>query len=139
LLESRFLAAARVVNAAIDLSDGLAGDLRRICAESRVGAVVDLRRLPVSQSLLAYSRARGTDPLQYALTGGEDYELLFTVPVEKVAQVEKAIRHGQLCATSIGRITAPRQGLRVILADGKRRTLQAHGYEHLIARNGRRP
>ncbi len=114
LVESRILAAARMANAAIDLSDGLAGDLRRLCTESRVGAVVDLRRLPVSQSLLAYSRARRKDPLQYAVTGGEDYELLFTVPMEKVAQVERVIRRGQLCATSIGRITASRQGLRVI-------------------------
>jgi thiamine-monophosphate kinase len=136
--ESRLLAAARVVNAAIDLSDGLAGDLRRICAESRVGAIVDLRRLPVSQSLLAYSRARRKDALQYALTGGEDYELLFTVPLEKVAQVERAIRRGQLCATSIGRITPPQQGLQVISVDGKCRILQAHGYEHLIGKNGNR-
>ena len=84
-------------------------------------------------------RAPVGDPLQYAVTGGEDYELLFTVPMEKVAQLERVIRRGQLCATPIGRITASRQGLRVVSVDGKCRPLQAHGYEHLIAKNGRRP
>ncbi len=138
LVESRALVAARVANAAIDISDGLAGDLRRLCTESRVGALVDLRRLPVSQSLLAYSRARRKDPFHYAMTGGEDYELLFTVPREKVVQVEGLIRRG-LCATAIGRITTARQGVRVIAVDGKCRILHAHGYEHLIAKNGRRP
>ena len=138
LVESRMLAAAHMATAAIDLSDGLAGDLRHLCTESRVGAVVDLRRLPVSQSLVAYSRARGKDPLDYAVPGGEDYELLFTVPVAKIAQVERLIRRGQLCATAIGRITPSRQGLRVISADGTCRPLQAHGYEHLIGRIGRR-
>ena len=139
LVESRTLAAARVANAAIDLSDGLAGDLRRLCTESRVGAVVDLQRLPVSRSLQAYSRVRRKDPLHYAVTGGEDYELLFTVPVKKVAQVERLIRRGLLCATAIGRITPARQGLRVMSVDGKSRALQAHGYEHLIGKNGGRP
>jgi thiamine-monophosphate kinase len=138
LVESRLLAAARVVSAAIDLSDGLAGDLRRLCTESRVGAVIDLRRLPVSRSLVAYSRARLKDPLHYAVTGGEDYELLFTVPVAKVTRVERLIRRGLLCATSIGRITALRQGLRVISIDGQSGVLQAHGHEHLIGKNGRR-
>jgi thiamine-monophosphate kinase len=139
LMESRMLAAAHMATAAIDLSDGLAGDLRHICAESRLGVVVDLRRLPMSQSLLAYSRRRGKDPLAYALPGGEDYELLFTVPLEKVAQVERLIRGGRLCATAIGRMTSSRQGLRVLSADGQSRPLQAHGYEHVIGKNGRSP
>ena len=73
------------------------------------------------------------------MAGGEDYELLFTVPLKKARRVETMIRQGQLCATSIGRITASHEGLRVISADGKDRPLRAQGYEHLIANNGHRP
>jgi thiamine-monophosphate kinase len=130
LPEGRTLAERRVASAAIDLSDGLAGDLRHICEESGVGATLDLRRLPLSPALLDYARARRQDPTHYALRGGEDYELLFTVPAGKVSEAEALIRRGRLCATSIGSITARRHGLQTIGHDGKTRALAARSYEH---------
>jgi thiamine-monophosphate kinase len=104
-----------------------------------VGALLDMRRLPVSRSLVSYARAQHKNPLEYALTGGEDYELLFTVPVKKVSQVDALIHRGQLCATPIGRMTAPREGLRIISANGKTGPLKARGYEHRIGLVGRHP
>jgi thiamine-monophosphate kinase len=139
LAESRTLAGSGVASSAIDLSDGLAGDLRHICEESSVGAVLDVRRLPVSHSLVSYAHAERKDPLDYALLGGEDYELLFTVPVKKVSQVEALIHRGQLCATPIGRMTAPREGLRIITAGGKTGPLRVRGYEHHVGMIGCRP
>jgi thiamine-monophosphate kinase len=132
LAEAQRLAKGRLASAAIDLSDGLAGDLRHVCEESGVGALVDVRRLPLSPSLLAYAQRQRQDPVAYALSGGEDYELLFTVPPTQVARVEALIRRRQLRATAIGAITPRRQGLRLIGADGAVRPLTSKGYEHRL-------
>jgi thiamine-monophosphate kinase len=132
LKEARHLADGRLASAAIDVSDGLAGDIRHICEESRVGCLIDTRKLPLSPQLLTHARARKRDPITYALSGGEDYELLFTVPPAKVARVDSLIRQRLLRATPIGLMTSRRQGLRVIGADGAVRPLTAKGYEHRI-------
>jgi len=132
LTEGRTLAEDKLASAAIDLSDGLAGDLRHICEESGVGALVDVRRLPLSSPLIAHARARRRSPVEYALSGGEDYELLFTVPPRKIARVEAHIRLRRLHATDIGTITARRQGLRMIGYDNTVRPLTARGYEHRL-------
>ncbi len=132
LREARRLAEGRLASAVIDLSDGLASDVRHICEESKVGCLIDARQLPLSSPLTAHARARRRDPIEYALGGGEDYELLFTVPPSKVPLVERLIRRRQLRATLIGRITPARQGLRIIGADGSVRPLTAKGYEHRL-------
>ena len=132
LREARQLAEGRLASAAIDLSDGLAGDIRHICEESTVGCLIDVRQLPLSAALIAHARARQRDPLAYALSGGEDYELLFTVRPGRVPHVERLIRRRLLRATPIGRITTARQGLRVINIDGSVRPLTATGYEHRL-------
>jgi thiamine-monophosphate kinase len=132
LTEGRMLAAGHLASAAIDLSDGLAGDVRRICEESTVGCLIDARALPLSAPLLAHARARRQDPLTYALGGGEDYELLFTVPPAKIPRVDELIRRRRLRATPIGSITPAPRGLRIIGADGSARPLTAKGYEHRL-------
>ncbi len=132
LREARQLAEGRLASAAIDLSDGLAGDVRHICEESKVGCLIDARQLPLSSPLLAHAQAGRRDPIEYALGGGEDYELLFTVPPAKVPHVERLIRRRLLRATPIGSITPARRGLRIIGADGSVRPLAAKGYEHRL-------
>jgi thiamine-monophosphate kinase len=79
LEEARIFASSGLVHSAIDLSDGLAADLRHICARSGVGAVVDTSSIPLSEELRALCKAVDKDPIQVALTGGEDYRLLVTV------------------------------------------------------------
>lgn len=68
--------------AAIDLSDGLAKDLPRLCRESSVGAEVDAGRLPLARGFTRLSKALDADPIDLALAGGEDYVLLFTLPAD---------------------------------------------------------
>jgi thiamine-monophosphate kinase len=138
LKEARLLAEGGLASAAIDLSDGLAGDLRHICEESGVGSVIEAGRLPISPALIAYARTRHRDPTEYALSGGEDYELLFTVPPRSVPRVNTLIRQGRLRATDIGAITPKRFGLRIAGADGSVRPLRAGSYEHVIGKR-RRP
>ncbi|TLY18400.1 MAG: thiamine-phosphate kinase [Nitrospirae bacterium] len=132
LIEGRILADGRLASAAIDVSDGLAGDIRHICEESRVGCLIDARKLPLSPHLLAHAQAHKRDPIAYALSGGEDYELLFTVPPAKVSRVDSLIRRQVLRATPIGQITPRRQGLRLIGVDGSASPLTATGYEHRL-------
>jgi thiamine-monophosphate kinase len=94
----------------MDLSDGLVTDLPRLCARSRVGAVVDPSLLPVPPSLAAEPDLR-----QWQLAAGDDYELLFTAPPANRAAIEHlAARLGRR-ATRIGTITA---SVAVVLTDG---------------------
>ncbi len=103
--------------AMMDISDGLLIDLGRLCRESRVGARIRVDRLPLSQGLVESSRLLKVSPVDLALHGGEDYELLFTAAAPQIPG-----------ATCIGEIV--RSGLKVIGPDGKPVKQQAKGYEH---------
>jgi thiamine-monophosphate kinase len=125
----RVLAARRLATAAIDLSDGLASDLRRLCDASGVGAEIDLPSLPLSNELKAYADSVGRDPIEYAISSGEDFELLFTVdPTCLNRAVRLAI--DKTPVTPIGRILPRRAGLQVVDASGKNTPLDAKGYDH---------
>jgi thiamine-monophosphate kinase len=113
-----WLAEKRLATAAMDLSDGLSSDLPRLCAASGVGARVDAAKLPVvlisppGRSAQRHSETRQTHPhldeaLQLALHGGDDYELLFTVPRRKEMQIPPSFEGVPLI--SIGEITASRK------------------------------
>jgi thiamine-monophosphate kinase len=67
----------------IDISDGLVIDLSRLCKESKVGALVYADKIPLSNELQKASEYLGLSPLDLALGGGEDYELLFTAPAKE--------------------------------------------------------
>jgi thiamine-monophosphate kinase len=132
LVEARWLAGAFPVHAMIDLSDGLAGDLRHLLAASQVGAELQADAVPVS--LAARRRARehpsARPPLAAALADGEDFELLFTLPKTHAVPLLDAwkTRFPGLRLTCIGRITAE-PGLRLHDRGGVR-TLDLHGYAH---------
>ena len=104
-------------NAMMDISDGLLIDLSRLCRESRVGATVYEEQLPISDELKAAADHLGKDPLSYALSGGEDYEVLFTAPPD--AEVD---------ACCIGKITG--RGMFMIKKDNRRIKISAKGYQH---------
>jgi thiamine-monophosphate kinase len=125
-----FLAQNDRVSAAIDLSDGLAQDLGHICEMSQVGAVIDLDKLPISHHLAEYCGGNSKDAARLCLSGGEDYELLFTV---REAGLEPFIAEWrgrfELPATMIGRMTSKFEGVR--LRDGDEfMPADAPGYDH---------
>jgi thiamine-monophosphate kinase len=130
LSEGQLIASKGLATAMMDLSDGLASDLRRLCESSRVGAVIDLASLPVSSSLARYAHLRRKDPLEYALAGGEDFELLFTVPSARAKKLLQLQQRGQIRVTQIGQILPGREGLMIMTKEGRMKTLRAKGYEH---------
>jgi thiamine-monophosphate kinase len=81
---ARALAEVELVHAAIDLSDGLSGDLRRLCEASGVAATIDAFAVPVNPHAAGLERARGGDALALALHGGEDYQLLLATAPESL-------------------------------------------------------
>jgi thiamine-monophosphate kinase len=126
----QLLATRRLATAVIDLSDGLSGDLRHLCKQSRVGAEIDLASIPVSPACRAFARPSSVAPAVLALAGGEDYELLFTVAPGRQAAVERSAKRAGVRLTRIGRITARRQGLLVRDTSGRVRPLPVTSYEH---------
>ena len=80
------------VHSMMDTSDGIASDLRHILRASGLSALVECASLPFSKELLAVSMLHDWDPLELALTSGEDYELLFTISPESLGQVEQALK-----------------------------------------------
>jgi thiamine-monophosphate kinase len=115
--------------AMMDLSDGLAKDLTRLCAESGVGVRLDLGSIPVSPALLEAAPVLGVDPLELALGGGEDYELLATIDATDAdhARAQLADRFG-VTLTEVGVIIE--EGLVAVGADGVERTLEPKGWDH---------
>ena len=136
--EGRWLVTHRLSTAAIDLSDGLAGDIRHLCDQSRVGAELYLSSLPISPPCLSFARAHRLEPSELALTGGEDYELLFTIPAANRRRFESHAARTRYCFTCIGEIRPRSFGLRVRAADGSLRPLIARSYEHFRTSAARR-
>ena len=126
----RWLVRARVASSAIDLSDGLSGDIRHVCQASRVGVDIHADRLPLSPHCRAYATQSHVDPIQFALTGGEDYELAFTVPPTKQRRLEQLSRDCAVPIARIGVITPHRLGLRIVKRDGSWEKLANTSFEH---------
>jgi thiamine-monophosphate kinase len=116
----------------IDLSDGLAGDLRHILRRSGVGAELLERAIPISRAARLQARAESPakPPLLAALTDGEDFELLFATPGKQAVPLLDAWKRQfpTVRLSCIGRITAAR-GLKLRDKTGIR-SLEAHGYVH---------
>lgn len=115
-----------IASAAIDVSDGLYADLTKICEASGAGALVDVSRIPISPLWRDY--VDEGKRLAWALAGGDDYQLCFTVPRSQVAKVEGWIKEGKLTATAIGKVT--RKTELVLMKNGKAYEPQSKGYNH---------
>jgi len=129
--EGRLLAKARIPSAMIDLSDGLSSDLGHLMKQSGLGAVIEAAQLPLSNPLQRATLQTGVDPIEYALNGGEDYELLFSVPKSKIKKLQKMIENGLIGARRIGRMVPPRTGFRLIDSSGRSRAITPGGWDHL--------
>ncbi|MFA9461916.1 thiamine-phosphate kinase [Thiohalorhabdus methylotrophus] len=113
-------------SAAIDVSDGLLADLRHMAAASGVGIEIDAARLPLSAPMGEWAWATGRDPLPLALSGGEDFELVFTAGEEAFEGIHRAKYQNDTPFTAIGRVTAERPG--AVFGDGVPEA--AGGYDH---------
>ncbi len=115
--------------AMMDVSDGLAKDLSRLCLESGVGAEISLASVPVARALEPAAAVLGVDPLELALSGGEDYELLATLDGGAVAPARDELheRFG-VPLTDVGVVID--EGLYAIGADGDRVALEPKGWDH---------
>jgi thiamine-monophosphate kinase len=129
-----WLATRRIASAMIDISDGLSTDLGRLCAASGVGARVWAERIPCVQipagrmgrsvsKLLARLKS---NPLQMALDGGDDYELLFTVPRQHVRRLRRAPGFSEIA--SIGEIERGRE-ITLVDKDGRAKRLRPGGWD----------
>lgn len=104
-----------VASSAIDLSDGLLGDLGHVLRASRVGAVLDWQALPATPEVRALP---GDWPVRCLLTGGDDYELAFTAPASADAAVRRAAAQAGVAVSRVGRITEDAAATVQVLAQG---------------------
>lgn len=129
LAEGQWLQTKSIASSMIDLSDGLASDLRHIMAMSNVGATINLNDIPVSEA--AKSLSDGKTALEHALCDGEDFELLFTVG--KTAEkklIEQWPRNFKLECSRIGEITNTPGILNCIDQNGHCKEFSGHGFDH---------
>lgn len=129
LVLGRELARRRLASAMIDVSDGLSVDLRHLAEESGAGAEIDPAAIPLSAGMRAWG---GSGALNYALNGGEDFQLLFTVRPSRRNAAGLISLSRRVPLTRIGRIIE-KKGIYRLEKDGRRRALPARGYEHFKA------
>jgi thiamine-monophosphate kinase len=116
---------AKYANAMEDISDGLATEIKNICKESKTGAKIYKNKIPIKKSAIKDSKILGKDPINFALYGGEDYEIVFTIPKKNVKYLEK-----RNCKIYIlGKILPKKEG--IFLMDDGRKTKLGSGYNHL--------
>jgi thiamine-monophosphate kinase len=129
------LAQTDAVTAAIDLSDGLVQDLGHICEMSKLGGLIDLQKLPISPPLSEYCKRHSENPVDMCLSGGEDYELLFTIRKDREKPlIADWCERFDIPMTIIGYMTAEFDGVR--FRDGDRIVSSDRaGYDHFRKRD----
>jgi len=123
---AQYLTEKNAATAMIDLSDGLSSDLAHLCRASKVGAEIFADKIPIHKNLRAIGKSLD-EKLDYALNGGEDFELLFTVNPKKKFQFENELKN--LNFSHIGEMTANVEIIELIL-DEKRLILEPKGFRH---------
>src|SRR5271156_2045471 len=122
-----WLAQHRIATSAMDLSDGLSTDPPRLCTASQVGARIYASKVPAATTPPAAERILDKlNPLQLALHGGDDYQLLFTIPPRQAKKLSQA--PGASTLTAIGEITRNRE-LILVANDAREKPLKSHGWD----------
>jgi thiamine-monophosphate kinase len=124
------LSQGRLAHAAIDVSDGLSGDIHHICEASRVGVELRADLLPISRQCRAYAAAHRLDPIDIALEGGEDYELLFTIAPRNQKTMSGLSHTFKTPITCIGEIKPKSFGRRLKSEEGINRNILKKSYDH---------
>lgn len=129
--EARALAKHCPPSAMIDISDGLASDLLKLLEASRVSAEISEEAIPVSHDAVEAAKREGMPPAEHALQDGEDFELLFTLPDDKVGKCLRLFRrHFSTPVTVIGKVKKGHRKPIVRQANGSSVALVTRGYEH---------
>jgi thiamine-monophosphate kinase len=123
------LAESGIPSAMIDISDGLLADLDHILKLSGAGAKVETDRIPLSTDFKDTAGKFAADPVQLAMTGGEDYELLLTLPPQRYDDAHRLAKETGVPLTVIGKVTAG-TGLSVRDRNGKSHDSATHGFIH---------
>ena len=118
-------AIAPLAHAMIDISDGLAAEVNHICDQSGTGAFVYAADIPIHRAVMDAAAQTGKDPLGFALSGGEDFELLFSIPASDMPRFDEL----GIDATVVGRITQAQSGRFLEFPNGTRKPLTG-GYNH---------
>jgi thiamine-monophosphate kinase len=116
-------------HAAMDVSDGLAGDLAKLCAASGVSAVIDAPSIPLSAAA-AELLARGTVGIETIVSSGDDYEILCAIPEASFETFAQAAGHAGVAVTSIGTVIAGASAPRFLSGDGREIALPRRSYSH---------
>jgi thiamine-monophosphate kinase len=116
-------------NAAMDLSDGLAGDLAKLCGVSGVSARIDLESIPLSDPTRDLV-SRGVVGLETLIAGGDDYEILCAIPEDRVEAFAEAAKRAGVPASSIGTVVAGSTTPKFIDGQGREITLERLSYSH---------
>lgn len=116
-------------SAAMDVSDGLAGDLAKLCAASAVSAVIDAQSIPLSAAA-ATLLARGTVGIEAIVSGGDDYEMLCAIPENRLNAFATAAGQAGVAASSIGTVIAGPSAPRFLDAQGREIALKHLSYSH---------
>ena len=122
-----FLAQSEIVpTAMMDISDGLSSEILHICKQSNLGCVLYEEKIPIADEMKAAAYKFEIDPTACALSGGEDYELLFTI---SQSDYDKLLLNEQISV--VGYMTEPEQGATIITKGGSKYPITAQGWNHL--------
>ena len=128
--EARILVEKGPPSAMIDISDGLASEIHHICESSSVGAEIDQLKLPINQETKKTAEIMQKNLLDWVLYGGEDYELLVTLPEHKILAVKEKLHSLGVAFTVIGCVTDKNKGIKLKGDDGLAVSLEKKGYDH---------
>ncbi len=119
------------VSSMIDISDGLTQDLGHLCRLSGKGADIEADHLPLSNQLKNYCKNNNLNHTTQSLTGGEDYELLFTIPPEDVKKTDNLASKVGVPVTEIGKITRQKNTIRLLRKNESPETIESSsGFDH---------
>ncbi len=132
--EARAIAATKLATAMLDLSDGLAADIPNLTQMSQAGAAVHIKQLPVSECLRKQAPNMGKRAQDFAIRGGEDYELLLTAPPEAIPSLRQSLATQDCQLTVIGEVLPKAEGVKLIDAQGRLRPWPK-GYQHFAGQD----
>lgn len=122
-----FLAASEIIpTAMMDVSDGLSSEILHICKDSNLGCVLYEDKLPIAEEMKTAAYKFEIDPTACALSGGEDYELLFTISQD---QYDKLVLNEKISV--VGYMTEAEQGAHIVTKGGSKHAITAQGWNHL--------